>query len=62
MKKREHLKSNEKVKKKFKKKIIATLKSQNNNESLDYYLTQYDRKLNALWDGAQLEVHFSSKL
>ncbi|CDW83472.1 UNKNOWN [Stylonychia lemnae] len=38
---------------KIKKKIIAAIKSSSQNESLDFWLTLYNRSLNALWDGLQ---------
>ncbi len=47
---------------KFKKKIIAAIKSVNKNESIDYWLTLYNRPLNVLPDNLQLQVHFSSIL
>jgi hypothetical protein len=46
----------------IKKKIIGALKSQHDNESLDLWLTLYNRSLEPLWNDARLEVHFSSKL
>ncbi len=46
---------------KVKRKIIAAIKSQDNNESLDLWLTLYNRPISALKHNTQLEVHFSSK-
>ena len=43
----------------FKKHLIAAIKSTNSNESLDYYLTLYNRPLKVLPTGLKLEVHFS---
>lgn len=47
---------------KIKKKIIAAIKSLDQNESLDFWLTLYKRPLSALKNGTKLEVHFSSKI
>ena len=38
----------------MKKKIIAAIKSKDGNESLDFWLTLYNRSLDALWDGLTL--------
>jgi serine/threonine protein kinase len=43
----------------FKKHLIAAIKSTNNNESLDYYLTLYDRPLSTLPANLTLEAYFS---
>jgi serum/glucocorticoid-regulated kinase 2 len=43
----------------FKKHLIAAVKSTSGNESLDYFLTLYDRSLSKLPSNLTLEVYFS---
>jgi hypothetical protein len=44
---------------KLKKKFIVALKTADVRESLDYWLTQYDRKLHVLENGEFLRAHFA---
>ena len=43
----------------LKKKFIVALKTFDNREGLDYYLTQYNRPLSALPHKEQLRAHFA---
>ena len=45
--------------KKYTKKMIVALKTTDQRESLDYWLTQYDRTLDVLQDGDFLIAHFA---
>jgi len=49
---------NDPERKKMKKLLISALKSQDQNESLDFWLTLYDRSLNRIKHNTRLEVHF----
>lgn len=46
---------------KIKKKIIAAIKSVNKNESLDFWLTLFNKSLEVIKHDTLLQVHFSSK-
>ena len=45
---------------KVKKKIIAAIKSTEGNESVDFWLTLYDRNLSMIPNNYSLDVHFAS--
>jgi len=44
---------------KLKKKFIVAIKTYDNRESLDYWLTQYNRPLSVLKNGEKLKAHFA---
>ena len=45
--------------KKEKKKLIVALKTYENNENLDHWLTMYDKQLHPIQDGEVLVAYFA---